>query len=82
MDLPIEPGLGFSIDRRALARYGKHFFKATPVRVALRAVLDQGLTAARELGAVRERRLAERSEQLERELRERTPAQLGLQAVR
>lgn len=79
--LPIEPGLGFSIDRRALARYGRHFYAATPTRVALRTVLDKGLATARELGAIRARRLAQRSEQLDRELLDRTPAQLGLRAA-
>ncbi|MFO7564862.1 MAG: mandelate racemase/muconate lactonizing enzyme family protein [Enhygromyxa sp.] len=78
IELPLEPGLGFSIDRRALARHGRRFFTATPTRVAVRTVLDKGLATARELGAVRERRLAARAEQLEVELGERTPAQLGL----
>lgn len=81
IELPVEPGLGFSIDRRALARYGRRYFVATPTRVAVRAVLDKGLAVARELGAIRERRLAERSEQLDRELRESTPAELGLRAA-
>jgi D-galactarolactone cycloisomerase len=79
--LPVEPGLGFAIDRRALARYGKRFYTATPTRVAVRTVLDKGLATARELGATRARRLAQRSEELDRELRERTPAQLGLRAA-
>jgi D-galactarolactone cycloisomerase len=81
LELPVEPGLGFTIDRRALARYGRRFFTATPTRVAVRTVLDKGLATARELGAIRARRLAQRSEQLDRELRERTPAQLGLRAA-
>lgn len=79
--LPLEPGLGFAIDRRALARYGRHYFTATPTRVAVRTVLDKGLATARELGAARARRLAQRSEQLDRELQERSPAQLGLRAA-
>jgi L-alanine-DL-glutamate epimerase-like enolase superfamily enzyme len=81
LELPVEPGLGFSINRRALARYGRRFYTATPTRVALRTVLDKGLATARELGAIRARRLAQRSEQLDRELLERTPAQLGLRAA-
>jgi hypothetical protein len=81
LQLPVEPGLGFTIDRRALARYGRRFFTATPTRVAVRTVLDKGLGTARELGAIRARRLAQRSEQLDHELRERTPAQLGLRAA-
>ena len=69
------------IDRRALARHGRRFFTATPTRVALRTVFDKGLKTARELGAIRERRLAERSAALDRELGERTAAQLGLRAA-
>jgi len=81
LELPVEPGLGFTIDRRALARHGRRFYTATPTRVAVRTVLDKGLGTARELGAIRERRLAERSVELDRELQERTPAQLGLRAA-
>lgn len=79
--LPIEPGLGFEVDQRALRKYGHRYYTATPTRVAVRAVLDKGLATARELGSIRERRLAERSEALDRELRDRTPAQLGLRAA-
>ncbi len=81
LELPREPGLGFSIDRRALRRHGQRFFTATPTRVAVRTVLDKGLSAARAIAATRSRRLAERSAALELELRERTPAQLGLRAA-
>jgi L-alanine-DL-glutamate epimerase-like enolase superfamily enzyme len=58
--LPTAPGLGFTVSRRALRRFGRHFFRATRARVALSAVLDKGLAAAREAGAVRDARLAER----------------------
>jgi len=64
--LPRLPGLGFEIDRRALRRYGRRFFVATPARVAYRAVLDRGLNTARALGKVRDARLAERSGEVDR----------------
>ncbi len=59
--LPAAPGLGFTIDARALRRHGTHFFRATPLRVAVAAVWEKGLTAARELGAARDARLSARS---------------------
>ena len=58
--LPTAPGLGFTIRPQALRRFGRHFFKATQVRVAVSAVLERGLRAAKEAGAVRAARLAER----------------------
>jgi D-galactarolactone cycloisomerase len=82
LELPSEPGLGFSIDRRALRRHATRFFTATPARVAVRTVLDKGLSTARILGDIRGRRLAERSRQLDRELRDHSAAQLGLAAAR
>lgn len=82
LELPTRPGLGFEIDRRALQRHAKHFFVATPVRVAISAVLDKGLSIAKALGATRAQRLAQRSQALDLELAEHTPAQLGLEAAR
>ncbi len=64
VDLPDRPGLGFEIDRRALRRWGKRFFTATPRRVAVRAVLDRGLRQARRLGETRQRRLDARDREL------------------
>jgi hypothetical protein len=58
--LPTRPGLGFEIDPAALKRHGSRFFTATNLRVAVRAVLDRGLTEAKEIGAARRRRLAQR----------------------
>ncbi len=62
--VPTRPGLGFEIDRRALRRYSKHFFRASPVRVAVSAVIDKGVKVARELGGIRDARLAARDEEL------------------
>lgn len=65
VELPTAPGLGFSIDARALRRHGRHFFTGTKLRVAVSAVLDRGLKAAKEAGQVRDARLAARHELLE-----------------
>lgn len=62
--LPDEPGLGFEIDPAALKRHGSRFFTATKRRVAVRAVLDRGLAEARQVGAARRRRLAQRETEL------------------
>jgi len=63
--LPSAPGLGFTIDPRALKRHGSRFFRATHLRVAASAVWEKGLSVARELGAARDARLAARSRALE-----------------
>jgi L-alanine-DL-glutamate epimerase-like enolase superfamily enzyme len=63
--LPERPGLGFEVDHRALRRYGKRFYTATRLRVAVAAVRDRGLSEARQLGRVRHRRLALRDRQLD-----------------
>lgn len=63
--LPAAPGLGFEIDRRALRRYGRHFFRATKLRVAVSAVIDKGLKVAREAGGIREARLTTRSAEID-----------------
>ncbi len=63
---PSLPGLGFELDERALRRHGKRFFTADAVRVAVSAVLDKGLSTARELGRLREARLSTRSGELAR----------------
>lgn len=68
LTLPTAPGLGFEIDPKALSRHGRHFFRATKVRMALHAVRDKGLRTARELGKVRDARLAARNEQVERDI--------------
>lgn len=64
LELPAAPGLGFTVSRRALRRFGRHFFRATRLRVAVSAVLDRGLRAAKEAGAVRDARLAGRERAL------------------
>jgi len=66
LELPTRPGLGFEIDRRALRRFGSHFFRATKARVALRAVLDKGPKTALEIGRARDARIEARSAELDR----------------
>ncbi|HEY6099606.1 MAG TPA: enolase C-terminal domain-like protein, partial [Anaeromyxobacter sp.] len=65
--LPTAPGLGFTVSRRAVRRFGRHFFRATQLRVAVSAVLDRGIRAAKEAGAARAARLAERDRAIESE---------------
>ncbi len=65
LQIPDKPGLGFEIDPTALRRFGKHFFTATQARVAVRTIRDRGLAEARELGAVRRKRLKTRSRDLD-----------------
>ena len=57
LTLPTAPGLGFSINPRALRRYGSVFYRGTPLRVAIHAVWDKGLKTAKHLGAVRQARI-------------------------
>ncbi len=80
LDLPTAPGLGFEIDRSALARFGTRFYLGTKVRVAVSAVLDRGLSEAKQLGAVRDKRLAERAAGLATSTPE-SAARAGLAAV-
>jgi L-alanine-DL-glutamate epimerase-like enolase superfamily enzyme len=65
LTLPTRPGLGFEIDPTALKRFGKRFFTATKLRVALNAIWDRGLSEARALGAVRDARLEVRTAEVE-----------------
>lgn len=65
LELPTAPGLGFQVSPSALRRHGHHFFRGTRLRIALRAVLDRGIKAAREAGATRDARLAQRGREVE-----------------
>ena len=79
LPLPTGPGLGFEIDRGVLRRHGSHFFRATKVRVAIRAVLDKGPKVAMALGKTRDARLAARSEALDARGEAHDPVALALQ---
>ena len=65
LTIPETPGLGFEIDPRQLRRYGRRFFTATPLRMAVTTVLDRGVSLAKHLGSVRNARLAARSAALD-----------------
>lgn len=47
--VPQEPGLGLHIDEKRLKRFGKRFYVASPLRVALKAVREKGLWTALDL---------------------------------
>lgn len=65
LPLPTKPGLGVELDARQLRRFGKHFFRATKLRMAVDAVLDKGVATARELGAKRAARMDQRLAELD-----------------
>lgn len=65
LPLPTKPGLGVEVDAAKLLRYGRHFFRATKLRMAVQAVLDKGIATARELGAKRDARMAKRSAEVD-----------------
>lgn len=69
LELPTAPGLGFEVDPKQLARHGHRFFHGTQLRIAVRAVLDRGVKMAKEVGAVRTARLAQRSKVLDETVR-------------
>jgi D-galactarolactone cycloisomerase len=56
---PTEPGLGVNIDRRALRKHGQRFFVMDRKRLALFAVRDRGVKAAREMDKAKTARLKE-----------------------
>lgn len=68
LTLPERPGLGFEVDPKALRRWGTHFFRASKLRMAVHAVLDKGVRTAKEIGAVRDARLAARHAELEQQI--------------
>jgi D-galactarolactone cycloisomerase len=49
IDVPQEPGLGLRIDPGRLRKFGKRFYTATPIRVALKVIREKGLKTALEL---------------------------------
>ncbi len=68
LTIPETPGLGFEIDPRQLRRYGRRFFTATKLRMAVTTVLDRGVKLAKHLGGVRDARLAARSAELDQRI--------------
>ncbi len=49
IDVPQSPGLGLRIDPKLLSKYGKRFYVATPLRVAVKTIFDKGLFTALEI---------------------------------
>ena len=49
IDVPQKPGLGIEIDEKLLKKYGKRFYLTTPLRLAVKTILDKGLATALEL---------------------------------
>ncbi len=55
---PTAPGLGFSIDRRALRRFGRRFFVMDRKRLVWFSLRNRGLKVSKEINQVRGARLA------------------------
>ncbi|MBW1806972.1 MAG: mandelate racemase/muconate lactonizing enzyme family protein [Deltaproteobacteria bacterium] len=49
LDVPQESGLGIHINERLLRKYGKRFYLATPLRIAVKTIREKGLKTALEL---------------------------------
>ncbi len=54
---PTSPGLGFEIDRRALARYGKRFFVMDRKRLVWFSLKHRGVKASKEIDRARRKRM-------------------------
>jgi len=61
LQTPIQPGLGFNIDRRALGKYGKRFFVMDRKRLIWFSLRTRGLKVSREIDRVRKERKKQRS---------------------
>ncbi len=60
LQTPTAPGLGFAIDRRALARYGQRFSVMDRKRLVWFSLRHRGLKASREIDRNRRKRLGNR----------------------
>jgi L-alanine-DL-glutamate epimerase-like enolase superfamily enzyme len=60
LQTPTSPGLGFEIDRRALARYGQRFSVMDRKRLVWFSLRHRGLKASREIDRNRRKRLGNR----------------------
>ncbi|HPM78474.1 MAG TPA: mandelate racemase/muconate lactonizing enzyme family protein [bacterium] len=49
IDVPQTPGLGLNLDERRLKKFGTCFYVATPLRIAVKTVLEKGLVTALDL---------------------------------
>ena len=59
IETPTAPGLGFEIDRRALARYGRRFFVMDHKRLVWFSLRTRGLKASREIDRARRGRIGD-----------------------
>jgi L-alanine-DL-glutamate epimerase-like enolase superfamily enzyme len=57
LQVPTRPGLGFEIDRRALARWGRRFSVMDRRRLIYFSLRTRGIAASREIDRVRRARL-------------------------
>jgi len=57
LETPTSPGLGFAIDRRALARWGKRFFVMDRKRLVWFSLRHRGIKASKEINRARRKRL-------------------------
>ncbi len=59
LETPTSPGLGFEINRKALARWGQRFFTMDRKRLIWFSLRHRGIKASKEIDRVRRHRLAE-----------------------
>jgi L-alanine-DL-glutamate epimerase-like enolase superfamily enzyme len=53
LQMPTTPGLGISLDRRAMRRWAKRFFVMDKARLVFYSLRDRGIRASREIDAAR-----------------------------
>ena len=58
--VPTTPGLGFTINRRSLRRFGKRFFNMDRKRLVWFSLRNRGIKVSKEIDAVRSERLGKR----------------------
>ncbi len=58
LQVPDQPGLGFDISKKNLKKYGTRYFKMDRKRLAVFAVKDRGVKAAREMDKTKRKRLS------------------------
>ena len=59
LDVPRGPGLGITIDRSALRKHGKRFFKMDKKRLIYFALRDRGIKASKEMDAAKRARIGD-----------------------
>jgi L-alanine-DL-glutamate epimerase-like enolase superfamily enzyme len=59
IDVPERPGLGFEISKKALKKWGDHYFTMDKKRLVFFALRDRGIKASKEMDRAKRKRLAE-----------------------